>query len=166
MKIPRINRRTCFLSSSCRGVSVLIILHFPSRFFPPFHLCSLLQNLNLKNGIIWAPLFSTFNCILLMERTGKKKEEGLGEGYQYFFLYFPLLAMVFAITVLLFLWSHILCESSSSLAIVFFFFFLSTSNIIPSPAPLDLSWQQLSTTASPWGFHHFLLVNLTFFSHK
>ena len=36
-----------------------------------------------------------------MERTGKKKEEGLGEGYQYFFLYFPLLAMIFAVTMFL-----------------------------------------------------------------
>ena len=56
-----------------------------------------------------------------MARTGKKKEEGLGEGYQYFFLYFPLPAMVFAGTVFLLPWSHILFESSSSLVTVFFF---------------------------------------------
>lgn len=91
---------TCFLSSSCRWVSVLIILHFPSRvfFFCPSHPCTLSQKSDLKNGIIWAPLFSTSNWLLLMEVTGEKMEEQLGESYQYFCLYLPLLGHVFYIS--------------------------------------------------------------------
>ena len=95
---------------------------FSLQIFPPFHLCSLPQNLNLKNDIIWAPLFSTFNCVLLMERTGKKKEEGLGEGYQYFFLYFPLLAMLFAVTMFL-SYDHISYVKVPLPLLQYFFFF-------------------------------------------
>lgn len=74
-----------------------------------------------------------------MERTGKKKEEGLGEGYQYFFLYFPLLAIVFAVTMFLF-YDHISYVKVPLPLLQYFFFFLSTSSILPSPAPSDLSW--------------------------
>lgn len=83
------------------------------------------QKSDLKNGIIWAPLFSTSNWLLLMEVTGEKMEEQLGESYQYFCLYLPLLGHVFYISyveeVTYPMWRlHILCGGSFSLATTFF----------------------------------------------